>query len=31
MHVELSDGELRFYFAPEDERGAIYVFVNSTP
>ncbi len=31
MHVELSDGELRFYFAPEDERGAIYVFVHSTP
>jgi hypothetical protein len=31
MHVELSDGELRFYFAPEDESGAIYVFVHSTP
>lgn len=31
MHVELCDGELRFYFVPEDERGAIYVFVHSTP
>ena len=25
------DGELRFYFAPEDERGAIHVFVHPTP
>ncbi len=31
MHVELCDGELRFYFAPEDERGAIHVFVHPTP
>ena len=31
MHMELCDGELRFYFAPEDERGAIYLFVHSTP
>jgi len=31
MDVEFRNDELRFYFVPEDDRGAIYVFVNSTP